>query len=69
MTSVLDNETDVVVFGKVNRGNDIVAGRDIDCVADKVAQQTRPRLRGEGVATLVGKVGLHDRGRRLETIP
>lgn len=69
MTSVLNNETNVVVLGKVNRSNDIVAGRDVDCVADKVAQQTRPRLRGEGVATLVGKVGLHDRGRRLETIP
>ena len=68
MTSVLDNETDVVLLGKVNGGNDIVAGRDIDCVADKVAQEAWPRLRGEGVATLVGKVGLHDRGGRLETI-
>ena len=63
MAGVTDDETDVVLLGKVDSSNDIVGRRDIDGVVNVVAHQTRAGLGREGVTAVIGKVGLHDGGR------
>ena len=63
MTSVADNEANVVLLGKVNSSNHIVSRGDIDRIVNVVAHQTRAGLCSKGVTAVVGKVGLHD-GRR-----
>lgn len=61
MTGIADDETDIVSLGKLDGGDNVVAGRDIHCVAHIVAQQTGPAPRGERITALVGKVILHNR--------
>lgn len=61
MTSVPDYETDVVLLGELDRSNNIVGRGDVDGIAHVVAKQAGPGLRLEGIAALVGKVGLHNR--------
>ena len=69
MTSVPNNETDVVGFGELNRSNDIGGRGDVDGVAHVVAEHASLRLGSERVTALVGKVGLHHGRRRHKAIP
>lgn len=66
MTSVADDETDVVLAGEIDGGHDISRGRDIDSIVDVVAELTRARRSGPRVTALVGEEGLHDRGGGLQ---
>lgn len=63
MTSIADNEANVVPSGKVDGSNHIVGRGNIDSIVDVVAHETRLGLCREGVTAVVGKEGLHD-GRR-----
>lgn len=66
MTSVADEEANIVVPRKFDGFRNVLSRGDFDGVADIVAQQTRRGPVRERVARLVCKVGLHDRGRRRE---
>lgn len=63
MAGVADNHADVVLGCKSQGGGDIGGARDVDGIADVVAQQAGLRLGREGIAALVGEEGLHDRRR------
>lgn len=63
VTSVANDEANVVRLGKFDGSNHIVRRGDIDGVVNVVAQETRLGLRGEGITAVIGKVGLHN-GRR-----
>lgn len=64
MAGVLDHKADVVLTGKFDSSNHVIAGGDIHRVTGKVAQSAGLRLGGERVTSLVRKVRLHDgRGR------
>lgn len=63
MASVADNHTDVVLGRKGQGGGHVGSARDVDSIADVVAQQAGLRLGREGIAALVGEEGLHDRRR------
>lgn len=65
MAGVLDHKADVVLTGKVDSSNDLIAGGDIHRVTGKVAQSAGLRLGGERITSLVGKVHLHDRRGRI----
>lgn len=68
MTSVAHNHADVVLGCECQGGLDIGVARDVDDIVDVVAQNTRLRLGGEGIAALVGEEGLHHRvGCRVAT--
>lgn len=68
MTSVAHNHADVVLGCECQGGLDIGVARDVDGIVDVVAQNTRLRLGGEGIAALVGEEGLHHRvGCRVAT--
>lgn len=66
MTSVADNKANIVLLRKLNSSDHVVAGRDIDRIANVVAQLAGARLRGKRVTALVGKESLHNRRRRLK---
>lgn len=68
MARVAHDETDLVRPGKRHSGLDIGSRRDVDRVAHRVPKPARRRLWREGVTTLVGKEGLHDRRGRLEAV-
>lgn len=68
MASIANDETDVVSLGKLDGGDNVVAGRDIRCVAYIVAQQTWPAHRSKWITALVRKVSLHNRRRGIEAI-
>jgi hypothetical protein len=67
MAGITDNESDVVITGKIDSSNDLVAGRDIHGVVHVVPEAAGLGLGGERVTTLVGKVGLHHRRRGIKT--
>lgn len=60
MTGVSDNKSDVVLFGELQGGSDIGILLDVNSVADIVTKRAGLRSIGEGVATLVGKIRLHN---------
>lgn len=61
MAGVPDNEANIIFASKVHGSINLVTGRDIDSVADVVAERARLGLGGERVACLVRKVSLHHR--------
>lgn len=63
MAGVADNHTDVVLGCKGQGRGHVGGARDVDGVADVVAQEAGPRLGREGIAALVSEEGLHDRRR------
>lgn len=67
MAGVTDNETDVVITGKIDSSNNLVAGRDIHGVVHVVTEAAGMGLGGERVTTLVGKECLHHRGGGIKT--
>lgn len=63
MTSVADDEADVLSPGKVDGSNDVLSSLSSDCISDIVAQCARLALSSEGVTALVGKERGHDGSR------
>lgn len=68
MTGIANYKTNVVALGKFDSGGNIGGAGDIDRIVDVVTKQTWLLLGSEGVTTLVGKVWLHDRGGRVQTV-
>lgn len=59
MASVSNDDPEVLVVGKLQRGRDVGGRGDVHGVRDVVAQSAWRILRGEGVACLVCEVRLH----------
>ena len=66
MAGVTDDKANVVLASKVHSSDDLIAGGDVDSVADVVAQRARLGLGRERITCLVGKVGLHHRRRGVK---
>lgn len=63
MAGVTNNESNVVLAGKIHSLNDMVTGRDVHSVVHIVAEEAWLGLGGEWIARLVSKVRLHHRRR------
>ena len=62
MSSVSNNEADIMLSYKVHSFYDVVRGCGIDGVAHIIPKRTRPRRRRPWITALVGKERRHDRG-------
>lgn len=69
MASILNDKPNVVLPGKVDGCNHVFARRNIDGIANKIAQKARTVGCSKGITALVGEISLHHRGGWFETKP
>lgn len=65
MTSVADNETDIVLGRKLQCLGHMSRGRDIDCISNKISKGARLGNRVVWITGSIGEKGGHKRRGRL----